>query len=1265
MGNKNEVRTAANVQKRGNATSPAKGQPDLTPQRQTENNKIVPNKGRNWLLVMAISLFIISCFLLFAPPAGKTEQSDTGIATNETKDPISRLLELGHVQNNQVLSNNPFLDVDPFISNPKNGVFSYYSGGGTSDIGLTRDNDNKLVLKTPGSISILAGKLSIPDSLKNHKLGNKAINSLAHIIYPDFPDKIQDESLDLNTSVAKIVYDIIDKANAIPGFIAATIENGKISIKRREDIKIDKIDYTKLRASLDEITAQLNGTSKNNKEINASKLIDDAIGVNQPIPPKIVQASFGHDTLYVDKNPYPFISNKTTFFKNEFGISEEIGKNNLNKIAAKLGIKVYNEPEHPDNPRSGAEILFQYLLHQLHDRPGVYFINNNWLFRIGDTARDTFYGKITIEPISTAKSYIQHNLDGKRTSIWVMIDFLCFGFSVLSLLAWVRQRNYNNETSLRFSFHEGIKRWRRKPKKEENDPNKEPDDKYKIDFYQKIINSENESKLIELLDEERKKSTAIPKIRTTKEIFHSFGKTNYKSDKEKIDILLGILEEERKYNKAIPEINDLDTVFSGLEEIKTCAGEEKLGKLITFYDEKVETKKSSGSLGETLKSIKDQESQKGRDEIRKIKTLLNDAINDEPDKVFDYLLSEVKKIEENQDIEKVIEFASRFRSGQNSGLNDKILLDNYKNLRGEEENAKKYLEKLNAIARLFVAEIKPDEIDNYLSDLLNNIDKEKEKEKIKFAISFSALFKNKKGQTLDGAWLTTQYDNLRKDKASFKEKAESYEKNFDAIGSLFVADLKPEDVYSHLVTQLNNIGSGNEKEQIKFSVNFTASFKNKQGKRIDGQQLSIYYNKLEGDKTEFENKLKALGGDLNKIGSLFVNAVSPENIYSSLEAQLSNIGKGDQNTKLISAIELAAFFKNSSGKQVDKTELLGYYKRLDFERSDFGAQASKYQASLDNIGTLFSENVQADEVYEHLRRKITKVEDDQQVDNVIELAAAFDSKRGKPLDVLKLWDDSHKVNVAIGEYLTNIQKTRFFANPADGSIKPNLLDKMAMLFLSLNLGQQLVKIREPEIVNFQREILNEDTNELPMAYFTNYIVKTAQNGWQNPQVINELNVLIKDYNEKIGAGLFPATNNIHLESLRLLAQKIGRLDRTEDFFGRMNKYFISDFVAKINNLRFGRYDLDDADFAWLYENLFNITFHTVDYAEFFLNGGEPGQYENYTFLLNNLDISSTPHSQFVENSMSQSSNLSNIVAKGARTGVTNLKLILDRFFIKP
>lgn len=275
---------------------------------------------------------------------------------------------------------------------------------------------------------------------------------------------------------------------------------------------------------------------------------------------------------------------------------------------------------------------------------------------------------------------------------------------------------------------------------------------------------------------------------------------------------------------------------------------------------------------------------------------------------------------------------------------------------------------------------------------------------------------------------------------------------------------------------------------------------------------------------------------------------------------------------------------------------------------------------------------------------------------------------------------------SVDDILNGINENRPAVQEFIGNIKSikgtDIFSRNALIFYSLKFGEQLAAIEGhnmPE--SYKAETIKDEQVQLILF---KYYVNALQNQRFDPAAFYES---VKTANLRIGENnritasemaLEPIdieTANSSIESnfiFQLLVESLGKMNKshhyqnTRKYFEKLDNHFLAAFNSKIQNLRFNAEGLNKEDQAWLFEQLFDITFHVADFAGYFLKNDDISYHDNYLLLLNDLEFNSKiKYREFRENDIQQSDNSSNAVAKAARfAGVKSLKILINKFYIK-
>jgi len=374
-----------------------------------------------------------------------------------------------------------------------------------------------------------------------------------------------------------------------------------------------------------------------------------------------------------------------------------------------------------------------------------------------------------------------------------------------------------------------------------------------------------------------------------------------------------------------------------------------------------------------------------------------------------------------------------------------------------------------------------------------------------------------------------------------------------------------------------------------------------------------------------------------------------------------------RNQNIPKVVSVNDLFEEANSRTDKIFYLLGkfdeYSKNVSKEKkklSEEFQENERAKKSSDKLNTLLTDNYQGD-FYDYLKEQITRIENDPSIKSFVRFGLLFkssnQSKSKSESEILKKYNET---NDFIDGFYRKYQKIN----------EPKLLERTALLCWSMELADNLLKIRN-EKLNPDFEKIKQDQLQLVS---TRYFIHNARN--QNKTLddfeisIIQGNERIAEYNNMIADSISKLKiDNEHSEYINVLKdlmRKIKKYETSELVFKKLYEHFVSDFLDKVENLKFNEREVLAEDRSWLFQQLFNIAFHTADYVEYFIKEDDIKYHSNFLFLKNDFDLTKTEHRPFVENDMEQSTRVTNTVVKAARfAGVKKLDLLINKYYIKP
>ena len=236
--------------------------------------------------------------------------------------------------------------------------------------------------------------------------------------------------------------------------------------------------------------------------------------------------------------------------------------------------------------------------------------------------------------------------------------------------------------------------------------------------------------------------------------------------------------------------------------------------------------------------------------------------------------------------------------------------------------------------------------------------------------------------------------------------------------------------------------------------------------------------------------------------------------------------------------------------------------------------------------------------------------------------------------------------------------------------KPDFWDRTALSIWAISkLATPLLRTWQKEtwFVDKEEHVIKSLKSDLLQIYTTRYFLRDTMEGNSLDDFKNALNKdipqKIEEYNSCISHEANAKLNNTDenlITQLTAVFEKIKKFETTQEFNDKMWDNFVQGFIQKAPNIN------SNEDKVWFFEQLFNITYHTVDYLDFIKNNKNIIYCYNYQFLHKNFDLSKTEHYDFVLNHIEKSTAYSNRIYKWTNElGIKQLKLLIEKYLIKP
>jgi hypothetical protein len=308
--------------------------------------------------------------------------------------------------------------------------------------------------------------------------------------------------------------------------------------------------------------------------------------------------------------------------------------------------------------------------------------------------------------------------------------------------------------------------------------------------------------------------------------------------------------------------------------------------------------------------------------------------------------------------------------------------------------------------------------------------------------------------------------------------------------------------------------------------------------------------------------------------------------------------------------------------------------------------------------------------YEYLKDEIAKYGSHQDIIHSVEFAQLFKAQG---------IDNRSKEDI-LTEY-NSIQTLIENSNSLYKSIckKPDKIDywdRIAICIWSISkVTFPLLRIKEADVytdnnANFLIDALKTDLLHA-------YIAKHFESAKHLDEFKSALEIRIPEtivkYNDRIKQNLPNMCidpNSIKLdEEKSALLEKFGQISNTQnhqEFVDKMWQYFIKDFLSKASTFNQPYRGDSSSDKTWFFEQLFNIAYYAIDYIHWVHEKGGMVYFYNYYYLHNDMNRTTDLPIEFEYENPQKSTPYSTYVYKRAdELGIAHLKIIIDRYLIKP
>lgn len=403
-------------------------------------------------------------------------------------------------------------------------------------------------------------------------------------------------------------------------------------------------------------------------------------------------------------------------------------------------------------------------------------------------------------------------------------------------------------------------------------------------------------------------------------------------------------------------------------------------------------------------------------------------------------------------------------------------------------------------------------------------------------------------------------------------------------------------------------------------------------------------------KVVFYNEIEKSKNSVNLVKLLNVERANNINIpiIESSNDIFEKANKASSKTDKITYM-LEKFDEYLTHVSKDKEKLSEVF--LDFKKA---------KHSIDDLNTLLIEDYKSD-FFNRLKENIIKIETNPTIENFVRFGLLFKSSNQRKFkhesEILKVYNQT---NIFIDDFYGKYKK-----------ISDNkLLERTALICWTLDLAYNLIQIKDATFSIDLEKVKQDQLQLLSIRYFIHNAINKNKTVDDFNFSIMESNKRIANYNNSIADSISELKKDKeyseYLNVLKDLMRKIKMYESSELVFKKLHDHFVADFFNKIEKLRYDQTNLFPEDRSWLFQQLFNITFHAADYVDYYIKEDDVKYHSNYLFLKNNLDLSVTDHRQFDEMDIEKSTRASLAIFKAAKfVGVKKLDILINKYYIKP
>ncbi len=479
---------------------------------------------------------------------------------------------------------------------------------------------------------------------------------------------------------------------------------------------------------------------------------------------------------------------------------------------------------------------------------------------------------------------------------------------------------------------------------------------------------------------------------------------------------------------------------------------------------------------------------------------------------------------------------------------------------------------------------------------------------------------------------TIQDEQQKKAISEYIKKLSDFRKSFSDINKISNSGYLVENILKCFDNNFN----------VSSETNFKELIENEKNAAVNAKLSEIFKSKKNGTNLESEiKKIIQFYDDLmnirdeNKLLDFLEKIHKENNVFpriKSIKTEVKELRNNNDKNEIIKKILEIVDNYNKNNLSVFYSEIIN--------------QSIEYL----NCKNLLSENINGYVSFNtYLNNKINEFnnKNNPTIIDYVDFALLFKIGKNDKDTIVKEYKETNELTTNLSNKLLSINLIN--NNP------PGFWDRNKLCTLSIENVYKLMKIWGIESPLFDvwdatKQRIDRDFSQYFLLYT---LYSEAINGKKD---INQFKTAIETIiiENSIKQQLLEENFN---NNLNVLFEKIRKYELSEVFVEKMWSTFVEDFRKN---------ELDSDDKAWFYTHLYNITYHTVDYVDYFKNQKKLIYYPNLMLLQNNFAFDQIKFLDFQENHVDKSTKYTNCVYTWIKElNIEHLKVLIQKYKIKP